>query len=269
MAKQRSPNYPSLTLDQAIEKARQVYDNEHTHAAPREVVAQALGYGGLNGRALTVIGAIAAYGLLDKAGTGSLKVSPDAVSIFELDAGHPQRNEALERLAFNPKLFDELRTMFGSDPPSDVNLKHFLIQEKEFLPKAATDVIRVYRANLDLVANETPAFDTAQTAEPGAKSMTNVTSVKSSETATFNRGPSGEPLITVTKGLYEFSFPLSLQRDIKATITISGSSELRRRDLEFLKRKVGDLLEGFEEEEPEPKSAIGENETPIKDAVEP
>jgi len=120
----RSPNYPSLTLEQASEKVRKVYGQEHTHAAPREVIAQTLGYTGLHGSSLSAIGALAAYGLLEKVGTGRLKVSPDAVSILELDEGHPQRWEALERLAFTPKLFADLREKFGSEPPSDVNLKH-------------------------------------------------------------------------------------------------------------------------------------------------
>ncbi len=254
MAK-RSPNYPSLTLEQASEKARKVYEQEHTHAAPREVVAQALGYTGLNGASLSVIAAIAAYGLLEKAGTGSLKISPDAVSVFELDEGHPQRCQALERLAFTPKLFAELKERFGSELPSDINLKHFLIQEKDFLPKAAADVIRVYRANLELVTDGTASYDGGPNAKSEEKPpMSQQMRVKSSESIVLRREHGGNLRPEVTSGAYEFSFPLSLHRDIKATILISGSSELRRRDIEFLKRKVGDILEGFEEEEGERKS---------------
>jgi hypothetical protein len=243
MAK-RSPNYPSLTLEQAYEKARRVYDQEHTHAAPREVVAQALGYNGLNGSSLSVLGALAAYGLLEKAGTGSLKVSSDAVSVLELDEGHAHRSEALDRLAFTPKLFAELKEKFGTEPPSDVNLKHYLIQEKGFLPKAAIDVIRVYRANLELVANETGHYDGGSDARKGEMSPMHQA----------QQPPIRPPdaFVTTTIGnKYQFSFPLSLQRDIQATITISGTGDLQRRDLEFLKRKIGDLLEGFDEEEPE------------------
>jgi len=253
MAK-RSPNYPSLTLEQACERVRQVYEQEHTHAAPREVVAQALGYNGLNGSSLSVIGALAAYGLLEKAGTGTLKVSPDAVSVLELDEGHPQRCEALERLAFGPKLFADLKERFGETLPSDVNLKHFLIQEKDFLPKAAMDVIRVYRANLELVTNEVGDYDgvAPDTAKSGETPMTQ----PSTQSIRPESIPAARPV--PTKGVHEFSFPLSFQRDVRATITIYGD-ELKRRDLEFLKKKVGDLLEGFEDEEPEARTAIWRN----------
>jgi hypothetical protein len=242
----RSPNYPSLTLEQATARVREVYDKEHTHAAPREVVAQALGYNRLHGASLSVIAALSAYGLLEKSGTGSLKVSPDAVSILELDEGHPQRCEALERLAFAPKLFAELRHRFGPEPPSDINLKHYLIQEMGFLPKAAVDVIRVYRANLELVTNELGDYDgvAPDTIKAGETPVTQ----PSTQIIRPESIPSARP--SPVKGVHEFSFPLSFQRDVRATITIYGEG-LKRRDLEFLKKKVGDLLEGFEEEEPE------------------
>jgi hypothetical protein len=249
----RSPNYPSLTLEQATARVREVYDKEHTHAAPREVVAQALGYNRLHGASLSVIAALSAYGLLEKSGTGSLKVSPDAVSILELDEGHPQRCEALERLAFAPKLFAELRHRFGPEPPSDINLKHYLIQEMGFLPKAAVDVIRVYRANLELVTNEVGHYDgfASDTAKHGETPMPHP--------STPIIRPEGMPAPAPSaKGVFEFSFPLSFQRDVKATITIYGD-KLKRRDLEFLKKKVGDLLEGFEDEAPEVRTAIWRN----------
>jgi hypothetical protein len=258
MAK-RSPNYPSLTLEQAYEKVRLVYDKEHTHAAPREVVAQALGYNSLHGASLSVIGTLAAYGLLEKVGPGNLKVSADAVSVLELDEGHPQRSEALERLTFTPKLFAELKHKFGSEPPSDINLKHFLIQEKAFLPQAAIEVIRVYRANLELVTNETADYDGGahERSENGEKPPMQQPATQK-QPPPFIPNDSGK---ISAKGVHEFSFPLSFQRDVKATITIYGN-KLKRRDLEFLKKKVGDLLEGFEEEEPEPaaiRSAMWRN----------
>jgi hypothetical protein len=255
MAK-RSPNYPSLTLEQAYTKARKVYDQEHTHAAPREVVAAALGYTGLNGAALSTIAAIAAYGLLEKAGTGSLKVAPDAVSIFELDEGHPRRAEAINRMAFNPKLFAELKGRFGNEPPSDVNLKYYLIQEKEFLPKAAADVIRVYRANLELVTEEIEEYNGGDGQPLTEEKPPMQTSLNRSGAAQTGQ-PFVQPPAQGMAGTREFKFPLSFQRDVSATITLHG--QLTKRDLEFLKTKVGDLIEGFEDEEPPPRQATWKN----------
>jgi hypothetical protein len=256
MAKSRSPNYPSITLEAALAKIKKVYDAEHTHPAAREVVAKALGYNTLNGTSLSFLAALTRYGLLEKAGKDGLKVSADAVTALELDEGHPLRAEALGRLAFTPALFAELREKFGKELPSDVNLRHYLIQQKAFLPKAADEVIRVYKENLELVSVDEEEYD-----EDGTPQNKEIPPVIDSKGQHTPPQPVRSPLQTGSQAknsVYEFSIPLSLQRDVKATITISGNT-IRRRDLEFLKKKVGDLLEGFEEEEPEPRSAVWRN----------
>lgn len=250
MAKMRSPNYPSLTLEEALKRTRKIYDAEHTHPAPKEVVANALGYSTLNGTSLTVLGALTRYGLLEKAGTDGLKVSDDAVTALELDEGHPLRCQAFERLAFNPTLFAELKERFGDELPSDVNLKHYLIQQKGFLPKAAEDVIRVYRENLELVIDKEEVYDVG-----GSSQNKETPPMIEPKAHVFPSNPPAGANLTnnqAKKGVHEFSFPLSFQRDVKATVTIYGD-KLKRRDLEFLTKKIGDLLEGFEDEEPEPE----------------
>jgi len=240
-----------------VEKARDIYAKEFTNPAAREVIAKDLGYNALHGASLGVIATLIRYGLLEKAGADGLKVSAAAVTILELDEGHPERFEALKKLAFEPKLFAELKQKYPKEQPSPINLKHYLIQQKKFLPKAADEVIRIYRENLELVTEQgEPESDESTVEQPAMQQQTNI---KTKETLAVHREPSGVVRQEVTRGIYEFSFPLSLQRDIKATITISGSSDLRRRDLEFLKRKVGDLIEGFEEEEAEPRKAMWRN----------
>jgi hypothetical protein len=168
MAKLRSPNYPQETLEAACERIKRVYDVEHTHPAPKEVVAKDLGYNSINGASLAVIGTLKRYGLLVQDGD-NLRVSDDAVTVLVLDEGHPERTAALRRLAFTPKLFEELRAKFGDNLPSDVNLRHFLIQQKKFLPKAADEVIRTYRENLELVAEGEEEYNAGASAENSPK----------------------------------------------------------------------------------------------------
>ena len=244
MPKLRSPNYPSQSLEEAYTRVRDIYNKEHTHPAPREVVAQDLGYKGLNGSALAAIGALSRYGLLEKVGKEGLRVTDDAVTVLELEEGVSLRFEALKRLAFMPVLFAELKERFGDNLPSDVNLRHFLIQQKAFLPKAADEVIRIYKKNLELVSEQQETYDEgASTSEkPGERTPMNAPTPTTRQVAA---APSTDS--RAKSGVYEFSFPLSFQRDVKAVVTIYGD-KLQRRDLEFLKRKVGDLLDGFEDE---------------------
>ena len=72
MAKLRSPNYPSISLENALAKIKKVYDVEHTHPAAREVIAKALGYNTLNGTSLSLLATLSRYGLLEKTGKDGL-----------------------------------------------------------------------------------------------------------------------------------------------------------------------------------------------------
>ena len=155
MAHQRSPNCPQIPFIEAAEKGRKVYDVEHTHPAAKPVIATDLGYSGINGRSLSLIGALRQYGILEGSGE-AMRISDDAVAFYELGEGEEKR-AALERMVLKPPLFAEMRSQFGATIPSEANLKHWLIKKK-FLPNAADDVIRVYKANLELVSGEQSGY---------------------------------------------------------------------------------------------------------------
>lgn len=145
----RSPNYPRITFEDAIGKIRKVYGDIHTYPATKEVVAKALGYTSINGNSLAMLGALKGYGLLENAGK-ELKVSADAVAIMEMPEDSLERIDAINKAAFAPDIFEELREKYGEKLPKNELLRHFLIQNK-YLPKAADEVIRIYRANLEFV----------------------------------------------------------------------------------------------------------------------
>jgi hypothetical protein len=168
MSNQRSPNCTQISFLEAIEKGRLVYSKEYTHPAARVVVAQSLGYSGINGRSLSVIGALRQYGILE--GTGDeQRISDDAVSYYVLDEG-PDRQAAMMRMMFNPPFFAQIQSEFGSSLPSESNLKHYLMKQG-FLPEAAENVIKVYRENMRLV-DEMPPRYTGIGEEPMGAAMT-------------------------------------------------------------------------------------------------
>jgi DNA mismatch endonuclease (patch repair protein) len=116
-ANHRSPNYPRLAFDAALEKARIVYDRHHKHSVSREAIAQALGYTSFNnGASKAVIAALKYYGLLEPAGDG-LCVSSDAVRALELPQQDPERAAALVRMVFAPPIFADLRSRNGDQLP--------------------------------------------------------------------------------------------------------------------------------------------------------
>jgi hypothetical protein len=172
VTKGRSPNYPQLTLEEAIQRVRPLYEAAHTYPTDKQVIAENLGYGGLHGKSLTLIGALRRYNLLEAAGDG-MKVSDDAVALLELPAGESEHMAALERAAFAPRLFAQMHSEFGTNLPNDVTLRHYLIKQG-FLPKAADEVIRVYRANLEFVTAEIDAYNgpMQRSVQPSAPAQT-------------------------------------------------------------------------------------------------
>jgi hypothetical protein len=213
MAHQRSPNCPQIPFGDAIEKGREVYDKEHTHPAAKAVVAADLGYSGINGRSLSLIGALRQYGILEGSGE-AMRVSDDAVRYYVRDDDE-ERREAVERMIFKPSLFEEMRAQFGTTIPSEANLKHWLIK-KSFLPKAADDIIRVYKDNIELVGGEQSGYSGGEE--------------QKRQEAPMNAGT--VPPLTAIKQTY--AFPLSA--NTRAELSLSG--QVTPEDLELLRDHI-------------------------------
>jgi hypothetical protein len=129
MERQRSPSYPSLSLPQAIDMVGKLHKSNRTSVISRETAAKDMGYAGLTGRSLTVIAALAQYGLIDRAGKGDIKVSRRAVDILHA-VDETDRAEAIQEAAFSPKLFMQLHERFPEGVPSHNALRSYLIQQE-------------------------------------------------------------------------------------------------------------------------------------------
>lgn len=152
----RSPNYPALSLPEAIKRVQALYGAHHTHAAPREVVAKGLGYNSLNGASMTAISALQKYGLIDRAGDG-LKVSERALRIL-LPHSPVERATAIQEAANDPPLFAELKENFPDRIPGDDLLRNYLLR-RGFAPGAVSSVIAAYRETSEMAEEEVRAHD--------------------------------------------------------------------------------------------------------------
>lgn len=126
MARLRSPNFPGLSLEEAIESAREIFDKSRHAEIPREVVAKDLGYSGLTGRSVVILGALNQYGLVENTTKGHMKVSKLAADILH---GYPEhvKLEALYKAGREPVLFKAIFDKFYNHIPSDNAVRSFLI----------------------------------------------------------------------------------------------------------------------------------------------
>lgn len=158
MARVRSPNYPALSLPDAITRIRDVYKAQQTTPEPRDVVIKHMGYTSANGRALKSLSALIKYGFLDASGVQGLKVSDRAIAILFPDPDSPAtKADALLAAAREPKLFQEIFDRWEGRPSED-SLKAFLIRNG-FNANSVDTVAQAFYATFDLVSGISDSYD--------------------------------------------------------------------------------------------------------------
>lgn len=165
MARIRSPNYPQIELQDAVGLVRKIFDNEGQNFAPREVVAELLGYTSVNGASEKKVSAITAYGLLERNSDRELRVSDLAMRILHPESDQEEA-EALSEAAHTPNLFQEINEKWPDKPPSDANLRSYLIR-RGFNQNSVDQVIKVYRSAMSLASVEVEGHDSLDDAGDG------------------------------------------------------------------------------------------------------
>lgn len=148
MTRMRSPNYPAIPLKQAIDLVEKIFRADRTNVIDKDVAAEHMGYTGLTGRTLKLLGALSQFGLLDKTLKGKVRVSKTAVSILH-GTDDDERNEAILTAARSPALFRRIAEAF--DEPSEKTITSFLMKEG-FTDSAVAPVLRSYRETNSFLA---------------------------------------------------------------------------------------------------------------------
>ena len=146
MVKQRSPNFPGVSLAEAVRLTQKLYDRERRAPFPVESAATAWDYKGPSGPVRVRIGALRQYGLIAREGKDS-KLTDRALTLVLRGTESREHVDALHAAALTPALFRELyETRAGA---SDESLKHHMIVEKSFTPEGADRCIKAYRGTIN------------------------------------------------------------------------------------------------------------------------
>lgn len=151
--KQRSPSYPGITLQDAIERARQFHSKEGKYEALVPTALTHWGYSTKSSGGLITVAALKAYGLMNDKGSGAERkvfLTPVGLNIV-MDARSisPDRDRAIREAALMPKIMADLWDRYGCELPSLDTLRHYLRVEREFTESAVNDVIKIYIANME------------------------------------------------------------------------------------------------------------------------
>jgi hypothetical protein len=158
----RSPNYPKMPLEQGVGLASELHKKAGKSVVKPQVAVGALGYTSLNGAALTTLGALSQYGLIERPKGDGIAISALALRLL-----HPlnevQLLSAKREAALRPKVFYSLFS--GGFHRSDGELiRNHLIQEG-FTPDGAQKAANVFKANAEYAILMDDNFKLADEAE--------------------------------------------------------------------------------------------------------
>jgi hypothetical protein len=221
MREGRSPGFPFLNLQQALERARALR-KASKGGEVRLSTAGSVWELGLKSSALRqTAAALKHYGLIDYLGSGEdrkVKLTDTANRII-LDERpeSPDRDSLIKKVALTPKLHAELWKKWGADLPPDVEMRSELILERGFSQAGALDAVAIYKGTLafaklsdaDKMPDEEPdKLDTsASQANPDRSKITPIQGQKSSASAISER--------IVYKPGYDISVGFSMEPDIE------------------------------------------------------
>lgn len=184
--KERSPTFPYISLDMALERAKRIYDQVRDHAQPREVMSKAYGKPATSSSTIQTFATLLQYGLLENimAPAGRrMRVSPLAQGIFNPHVPEEKRKEAIRKAALNPTIFAELWEKYRDAANLNDNVPLYYLTEERgyehdgavFTDKGAADVLRIYRATLAFAgisgsdSNQMPTKDVEVDVSPAPK----------------------------------------------------------------------------------------------------
>jgi hypothetical protein len=151
----RSPAYPGMTLEQAIQKTHKFYAKNKRYPVDRTKerpdAFTSIDYTGANGASKRALAALLAFGLLERIGGGDeskVRVSDLGYKIVALPEDDPERADLIREASTKPKIYADLLDEFSDGlPASDTPIQSFLIK-RGFNPEPLPGLIADLRATL-------------------------------------------------------------------------------------------------------------------------
>lgn len=147
VVKQRSPNYPAIGLNEAVELVKKAYSKVGRGEFSPLDAAGSWGYGSVSGPVRRKFGALRQYGLVDQKKGDTARVSNRGLTLILRNPASNEYRAALKEAALEPPLFRELHEN-GKSQAADDALRQYLIVERGFTDDGAQQFINVLRATI-------------------------------------------------------------------------------------------------------------------------
>jgi hypothetical protein len=141
----RSPGYPGIDLEAAVERARELWRAQRDNYANIGTILHHWDYKSNSGAGLVTIAALKKFGFVEDEGSGSTRrarVTPFARSIVTDDrADSTERSERLKQAALMPAIHREIWNRYKGSLPKEDDLRHYLVNERQFTENGAREFV--------------------------------------------------------------------------------------------------------------------------------
>lgn len=246
-ARLRSPAYPYLDLESAIEKTEMFYNNETTQRVSALVATADLGYEEGSSRGWRALASLLSFGLLEEEGSKENRevwLSELGKEIFHYgNKDSEDAKRAFRIAALKPPIHLELWELWGKEGqlPSEAQMRRYLVQTKSFNPKAVDDFLKEFVDTLTY----------AGFIKGGKIVATDVfdTNTKTSREPSRARISTGKNMTTTADNLQENTIPLIGG----STAILATPRPLSKKNYDLIKNWLALMEESLTEDESKPE----------------
>jgi hypothetical protein len=151
--KHRSPNYPVVGLQKAVERSQELYAKYKRAWVPIHIAQELWGYRPHGGAGNQAVAALKAYGLVDVEGDGKSRKVRLTETAYRIVLSSPDRPDLLKKAAISPPIHNELWERYKAEEhfPDDELIRHYLQWDRPggtFNADAVDSFIENFRSSL-------------------------------------------------------------------------------------------------------------------------
>ncbi len=144
----RSPGYPMISLEEAIQRAKTLWDNDKDNYIPLAAAYEHLGYKAKGSYGARIISALKKFDLISEK-QDDIKLTEDAIDLALHMPSDQRYIEIIKKLALKPSIYEKIFTKYNGALPSDTTLRIELIKEHGFNPESVEDFLSSFRKTLE------------------------------------------------------------------------------------------------------------------------
>lgn len=143
----RSPNFPFISLSKALERAKDMSDKHKRSEIPIRILHEVWKYQPMSAIFQQTIAALSSYGLIDVEGEKDMRRIRISDKGFRILEEHRERQKLLQESALEPKIHKAVWEKYNGDLPNDDILKDDLIWGEKFNFKFNKDSVDLFIEN--------------------------------------------------------------------------------------------------------------------------